>query len=214
LKTQGKKLTAKQKTFIAEYQKDYNATRAVIAAGYSEKTASEIAYDLLQKNSVKNVIAIQTEQRLKKIGVHAEKALSARAAVAYCDARKFFTPNGTVKSPDEWDDEMAGCVAGFEVTELFAGKNGDRQLIGYVKKVKLNDRNPAQHDITDHLRLFPERQSGTEINVQGDLNLTNMELSSKAVFLITTAMERMKSAGQEVESDLLEENDEKLLDNP
>ena len=46
------KLTAKQKRFVQEYIIDLNATQAAIRAGYSEKTASEQGYQLLQKTSV------------------------------------------------------------------------------------------------------------------------------------------------------------------
>ena len=39
------KLTDKQKIFCKEYIKDFNATRAAIAAGYSKKGARQTASD-------------------------------------------------------------------------------------------------------------------------------------------------------------------------
>ena len=50
------KLTPKQKLFVAEYLVDLNATQAAIRAGYSEKRASEIGYQLLRKTTVQAAI--------------------------------------------------------------------------------------------------------------------------------------------------------------
>lgn len=61
-----KGLTDKQKRFCEEYIKDWNGTRAAIAAGYSEKTARNIASENLAKPYIADYIAeIQTD--LKKI---------------------------------------------------------------------------------------------------------------------------------------------------
>src|SRR5436190_3999556 len=49
-------LTAKQQRFCEEYLIDLNATQAAIRAGYSEKTAMEQGYQLLQKTSVQGSI--------------------------------------------------------------------------------------------------------------------------------------------------------------
>ena len=44
-----RKLTPKQKRFVAEYLKDFNGTQAAIRAGFSPKRAAETAYDLRHK---------------------------------------------------------------------------------------------------------------------------------------------------------------------
>lgn len=49
-------LTNKQQVFIAEYIKDFNATRAAIAAGYSERTAHAIGWENLRKPEIAEVI--------------------------------------------------------------------------------------------------------------------------------------------------------------
>lgn len=50
------KLTDKQIAFCIEYIKDWNATRAAIAAGYSEKTARNIASENLAKPYIADYI--------------------------------------------------------------------------------------------------------------------------------------------------------------
>lgn len=60
-----KKLTAKQKKFIAAY--DGNATQAAIAAGYSKKTAKQIAQENLTKPYVAEAIAQRQEKEERKL---------------------------------------------------------------------------------------------------------------------------------------------------
>ena len=57
-----KKLTAKQQRFCDEYLIDLNATQAAIRAGYSEKTARQIATENLSKPSIREYI----DERMKE----------------------------------------------------------------------------------------------------------------------------------------------------
>lgn len=50
------KLTDKQKRFCEEYLKDFNGTRAAIASGYSENTATVIAAENLTKPNIKEYL--------------------------------------------------------------------------------------------------------------------------------------------------------------
>lgn len=54
-----------------------NGTQAAIRAGYSPRTAKEIAYELIHKNSlVKEAIQRDEGERLQKIGVSRERVLT------------------------------------------------------------------------------------------------------------------------------------------
>lgn len=57
-------MTNKQKAFIDQYYKHRNATRSAIEAGYSEKTARQLGYSLLNKPKVRKAI----EEKLKAVG--------------------------------------------------------------------------------------------------------------------------------------------------
>ena len=61
------KLTAKQKRFCDEYLIDLNATQAAIRAEYSEKTAEQIGYQLLQKTSVQEYIETRMAEKEKEL---------------------------------------------------------------------------------------------------------------------------------------------------
>lgn len=71
-----KKLTAKQKLFIAEYLIDLNATRAAIAAGYSEDTARSIGAENLTKPDISAAIQAKLEKRCAKLEISADYVLS------------------------------------------------------------------------------------------------------------------------------------------
>ena len=62
------KLTEKQKRFVQEYLVDLNATAAAKRAGYSEKSASRIAVELLNKTQVSAEIQKQQAKRQKAEG--------------------------------------------------------------------------------------------------------------------------------------------------
>ena len=65
------RISNKQKIFINEYVKSWNATKAAIAAGYSAKTATSKASQLLTKVNIKEEIA----KRIKDVCMSGDEAL-------------------------------------------------------------------------------------------------------------------------------------------
>lgn len=78
-------LTDKQKRFVEEYMIDLNATQAAIRAGYSPKSANEIAAENLAKPSIANEIAKLQAEQSKKTGVTAERVIRELAVMAFAD---------------------------------------------------------------------------------------------------------------------------------
>lgn len=62
-------LTPKQQRFVEEYLVDLNATQAAIRAGYSEKTAEQIGYKLVQKSSVSKAIQDAQKKRSERVEI-------------------------------------------------------------------------------------------------------------------------------------------------
>lgn len=83
------KLTAKQQRFCDEYLIDLNATQAAIRAGYSEKRASEQAYQLLQKTTVQNYIAELQKEREKRTEITQDSVLHELALIAFAKASDY-----------------------------------------------------------------------------------------------------------------------------
>jgi phage terminase small subunit len=68
-------LTAKQRAFVNEFIKDSNATRAAIAVGYKEKTASQMAYKLVRHPLIKVEICRLQAEHLASAGITTEYTL-------------------------------------------------------------------------------------------------------------------------------------------
>ena len=78
-------LTEKQKMFVLEYLVDLNATAAARRAGYSEKTADKIAFQLLEKTLVQKAIQEQMEAREKRTLITADMVLQRWWDIATAD---------------------------------------------------------------------------------------------------------------------------------
>ena len=195
MKSKVRKLTIKQKTFVAEYQKDWNGTKAAIRAKYSERTATEKAYELIHKNSlVKEAIERAVSENLRKVGVHAERVLTETARVGLSDLRNLYNEDGSLKLPGEWSDEAAAAVAGVEVLEEFEGKGKKRTLIGHTKKVRTYDKVRALELLSKHLGIIGNGKHRVEDEEDEGIGraLTTLELSAKIVYLVKLAVERKK----------------------
>lgn len=79
------KISEKQKRFCEEYLIDLNATQAAIRAGYSEKNASRIAIDLLNKIHVSEYLGHMREEQSKRTGITADKVLEEISRIAFTE---------------------------------------------------------------------------------------------------------------------------------
>jgi phage terminase small subunit len=68
-------LTPKQELFVKEYLIDLNATQAAIRAGYSKKTAKEIAAENLTKPNIAEAIKIEIDKRMQRLDTSADKVI-------------------------------------------------------------------------------------------------------------------------------------------
>lgn len=71
-----KVLNEKQKMFCKEYLIDLNGTQAAIRAGYSEKTAKEIASNLLTKINIQEYLTKLKLEREQKLEINAQWVLN------------------------------------------------------------------------------------------------------------------------------------------
>ena len=70
------KLTAKQQRFIEEYLIDLNGTRAAKAAGYSEKTARNLACETLAKPYIQEAIQEALEAQKERTELTADYVIN------------------------------------------------------------------------------------------------------------------------------------------
>jgi phage terminase small subunit len=130
-----RKLTVKQKRFCDEYLKDLNASRAAKTAGYSQKTADIIGYQLLRKTLVAEYLQSRMDKRSKKTEIDAEYVLTGIKKIAENSAALIETEQG---------QEVRNATAALKSYELL-GKHlvlfADKKIVDADVKVALSGFN-------------------------------------------------------------------------
>jgi phage terminase small subunit len=85
------KLTDKQTLFISEYCIDCNATRAALAAGYSEDTAAKIGWENLQKPEIAKAVREKLLEMASRAEITAGAVLRELALLAFADMGQYST---------------------------------------------------------------------------------------------------------------------------
>ena len=177
------KLTEKQKRFVAEYQVDLNGTQAAIRAGYSPRRAEVTATELRKKTYVLEAIEKQTEAALHRAGVRRDKVLTQMARISFHDIRRLYGPDNTLMDVKDFPDDMVPAIAGIETFEEYQGKGKDREFIGYTKKVKLWDPNPALTNLAKNLGVIGNGKHRDEEEEKAVVRVwTSMELAAKLFY--------------------------------
>lgn len=143
--------------FIKEYLIDQNATRAAIAAGYSEKSAKVTGSRLLTNANIRSRIETGNDKVNAGLDLTVERVRLEIARLAYYDPGAFWNQDGTAKPIHEIDEDSRRAIAGFETAELFEGNGEERSLAGYIKKFKLADKGRALELAARHLKMLTDK---------------------------------------------------------
>ena len=149
--------TPKEQRFVEEYLIDLNATQAAIRAGYSEKTAKQIGYELLCKPHIQAAIETAMAERSARTRVTQDCVLNGIADLSFYDIAELFAEDGSLKPIHEIPPRMRMAIAGIEVEELWEGRGEALARIGNLHKVKLADRKGSLELLGRHLKLFTDR---------------------------------------------------------
>lgn len=134
-------LTGKRARFVQEFLKDLNGTQAAIRAGYSERTATVQAYELLRHPDVAAAIDAAKIERSREVGIDAAWVLKRLVAEAEADIKDLYYEDGRIKPVHEWPDVFQkGLVVGIETEELYEGHGDAREHVGTRVKVRFSDR--------------------------------------------------------------------------
>ena len=157
------RLTAKQENFSIAVAKGMNASDAYRSAydvkNSTAKSVHELASHLLANIKVASRIDELRAPAIAASGLSIERTLREVSRLAYFDPRKLYRADGTVKRPDEWDDDTAAAVGGVDVVESFEtveAEDGDgtTRVPVHTKKYKIWDKNAALEKAMKHLGLF------------------------------------------------------------
>jgi phage terminase small subunit len=149
-----KKLTKKQNIFCHEYIKDWNGTRAAIAAGYSKKTAALIAHENIRKPNIQAFINKIEENIEKEAGLSKLLVLLEHKKIAFSSISHLHQTWIERTEFDKLTGEQKACIQ--EISTKTIKKNtGTNEVpeiceIEYVK-IKLYDKQKSLDSITKML---------------------------------------------------------------
>lgn len=163
-----------QELFCREYLVDLNATQAAIRAGYSEKSAMEQGYQLLQKSPVRARAVELMGARAKRVDVKADRVLEELDRISSSDLVHAFADNNTLLPLKDMPEDIRRAIASIEVDEIFEGSGENRTWIGYTKKVKLWPKDRGLELTGKHLKLFTDK-----VEHSGKFTLEDLAAGSK-----------------------------------
>jgi len=155
--TQRTKLTAKQEAFCQEYLIDLNATQAATRAGYSARVAGVIGYENLGKPQIASRIKEAMAERERRVHITQDRVLQELARLAFSDLRRAFKDDGSLKLPQEWDDDTAAAMAGVDTITSSMGGEEEAAVSLTTKKVKVFDKGAALTLAMRHLGMLNDK---------------------------------------------------------
>lgn len=164
-------LTQKERIFVHEYAADGNGTRAATEAGYG--TPQSMASRMLNKPKIKAALKEVMEPVLKESRLTVERLANQLANYVYRTIKDFVDESGClITRVSELPDEVAQCVEGWEVEEIwgYSREEKTREQIGQKIKVKLVSKARMQELAMKYTKMVgPDininQQNNTQINI-------------------------------------------------
>jgi len=147
------KLTDKQAMFVKEYIVDLNATQAAIRAGYSEKTARQIASEHLSKPNIQDSIQAEMDARSERTEITQDMVLKELALIGFMDIRKAFDKDGQLLPIHKLPEEVARAIGGIDHQTIGTGSDA----IGMTSKIKIIDKKGSLELLGKHLKMFTDK---------------------------------------------------------
>jgi phage terminase small subunit len=154
------KAEARREIFIREYLKDLNATRAAIAAGYSEKGARVQGVRLLTNANVKARIEELLAKKTDKLDITVERVLGELSKLAFSNMLDYMN---TQEDGSAYTDlskltrEQAAAIQEVTVDEYTEGRGENSRNVKRTR-VKLADKRGSLELLGKYLKLFTDKQ--------------------------------------------------------
>ncbi|WP_285860236.1 terminase small subunit [Brevibacillus sp. MER 51] len=164
-------LTEKQRLFVFEYLRDFNATRAAMAVGYSKKTAYSIGWENLRKPQIQAEIKRQKDAMVDDLGVGVQRVIAEYMKIAFADITDLLEFGQ--KEEQLFNEEgkpIPDPVTGEPLTykrNFVSFKNSDEidgTVVGEVKQgkdgvsIKLHDKMKALEKLEKYVGFMTEEQ--------------------------------------------------------
>lgn len=143
-------LSEKQRIFVEEYKKDFNATQAAERAGYKNPSVSGNLN--LKKKVVKKEIDKARNKQLKRIKLEADEILEEILAIASADITAAYNSDGTLKPIEKWPENVKKSLSGISRSESVGSESQSLSM-----NVKFHPKLKALELLAKHLKLLTDR---------------------------------------------------------
>ncbi|MGA9070540.1 MAG: terminase small subunit [Terracidiphilus sp.] len=147
------RLTPKQAIFVAEYQIDFNATRAARAAGAGDTSAAVTGARWLKEPKVAEAIADGQARRMKKLDCTVDGLVLELMKIAVCDPGKLYDENGERIPVYRLDPDTRAAVAAVEDESV----DGPGRVRTLTQRLKMADKLRAIELLGKYQRMFTDR---------------------------------------------------------
>lgn len=157
------------KRFADKYFETLNASKSAIYAGFSEDTARQEGWRLLQREDVQARLDELRKELDAKTGISQQKVLQEIAKIAFADIRNYYRGDNQLIPVCDLDDNEAAALSSLKTFEEFTR---DGELIGTSKEIKLYDKLAGLEKLARHLGLYQKdnEQSKAAIQINIDKN--------------------------------------------
>lgn len=157
-------LNPMQRRFCDEYLMDFDAGAAYLRAGYkagNRKLAQDAASRLLANEAVKDFLASRQSALQAMAEIDQAAIMRQLAWMGMGDVRGLFNPDGSVREITELSAQQAALIQAIEVQEIEAVVDGERQVVGHTKRLRLVDRIKPVHLLGLQFGMFAQQHKHT-----------------------------------------------------
>lgn len=157
-------LNPMQRRFCDEYLMDFDAGAAYLRAGYkagNRKLAQDAASRLLANDAVKDFLAGRQSALQAMAEIDQAAIMRQLAWMGMGDVRGLFNPDGSVREITELSAQQAALIQAIEVQEIEAVVDGERQVVGHTKRLRLVDRIKPVHLLGLQFGMFAQQHKHT-----------------------------------------------------
>lgn len=167
-----KKLTDKQKVFCQEYIKDWNATRAAKAAGYSSDSARQLGQETLSKPYIQEFIKEIQNDIAKQAGISMLSQLLELKTIAYSNITDLFKDWQTLEDFNNLTKDQKGAILEISYKkELLPGTDIEAEFV----KLKMHSKLEAIKEINKMLGYQAPEQKNLTITQNDFLTADDFE---------------------------------------
>ena len=156
------KLTKKQSLFALEYIKDFNASRAALAAGYAPKSAYSIGCTLLKNHKVNAAISRYKQERVERVSIDADYVLRRLAQIDMMDISDIFDGENLLPVKD-WPKVWRTTLSALDIKQIREMSEDGTPAKAILKKIKWPDKLRTLELIGKHVgvKAFAEQYQHT-----------------------------------------------------